>query len=64
MANLPETPTFDAGVYQLETTDPVQGGVAGATNDPPSEIIIFSLARPKPLVKEGFSLFIINNFNT
>lgn len=34
MANLSESSTFDAGVYQIETTDPVQGGAAGATNTP------------------------------
>lgn len=32
MANLTETATFDAGVYQLETTDPVQGGSTGVSN--------------------------------
>jgi hypothetical protein len=32
MASLPETTTFDAGVYQLETTDPVLGGVSGVSN--------------------------------
>jgi hypothetical protein len=34
MANLPETATYDAGVYQLETTDPVQGGASGVSNAP------------------------------
>lgn len=34
MANLPETSTFDAGVYQLETADPVQGGPSGVSNTP------------------------------
>lgn len=34
MANLPETSTFDAGVYQLELTDPVQGGASGVDNKP------------------------------
>lgn len=34
MANLPETATYDAGVYQLETTDPVQGGASGVSNTP------------------------------
>lgn len=34
MANLPETPTFDTGVYQLELDDPVQGGVNGVSNAP------------------------------
>ena len=30
--NLPETASWDAGVYQLETTDPVLGGATGASN--------------------------------
>ncbi len=34
MANQPETATYDAGVYQLETSDPVQGGVGGKSNAP------------------------------
>ncbi len=34
MANLPESSTFDAGVYQLETTDPVIGGPSGVSNTP------------------------------
>jgi hypothetical protein len=32
MANLPESATYDAGVYQLETTDAVVGGVSGKSN--------------------------------
>jgi hypothetical protein len=32
MANLPETDSFDAGVYQLETTDPCLGGADGVDN--------------------------------
>lgn len=32
MANLPESSTYEAGIYQLETTDPVQGGVSGISN--------------------------------
>lgn len=32
MANLPESATYDAGVYQIETTDPVQGGASGKSN--------------------------------
>lgn len=32
MANLTETPTFDANVYQIETIDPVQGGPTGISN--------------------------------
>lgn len=34
MANLSETSTFDAGVYQLELTDPVIGGPSGVSNAP------------------------------
>lgn len=34
MANLPESSTFDAGVYQLELTDPVIGGPSGVSNTP------------------------------
>lgn len=34
MAGQPETPTYDATVYQYEVTDPVQGGVGGIANQP------------------------------
>jgi hypothetical protein len=34
VANQPETPTYDPGVYQWEVTDPVQGGVSGIANLP------------------------------
>jgi len=32
MANVTETSNFDAGIYQLETTDPVEGGALGISN--------------------------------
>lgn len=32
MANIPETPTFDTSVYQIETTDKVLGGPDGKIN--------------------------------
>lgn len=32
MANLPETPDYPAGVYQIETSDPVLGGAGGIAN--------------------------------
>lgn len=32
MANLPEVDNFDAGVYQLEITDPLEGGSGGILN--------------------------------
>lgn len=34
MANLPELNEFTSGVYQIETADPVLGGVDGITNAP------------------------------
>lgn len=34
MSNQPESATYDSGVYQIETTDPVQGGVGGLSNTP------------------------------
>ena len=32
MANLSESATWEAGIYQIETTDPVQGGASGVSN--------------------------------
>lgn len=32
MANLTENPIYEAGIYQLETTDPVLGGPSGVSN--------------------------------
>lgn len=32
MANLPEAATWEAGIYQLEITDPVRGGAEGISN--------------------------------
>ena len=34
MAYLPEDPSWDAGIYQIETTDPVLGGPNGVSNKP------------------------------
>jgi len=34
MANLPELNEFTTGIYQIETSDPVLGGVDGITNVP------------------------------
>lgn len=34
MANLAETSSYDSGVYQIETTDPVVGGSSGLSNVP------------------------------
>jgi len=32
MANVTELSQFDSGIYQLETTDPVEGGASGVSN--------------------------------
>lgn len=32
MANVTETSTWETGIYQLETTDPVEGGAGGISN--------------------------------
>lgn len=34
MANQPEVATYEAGIYQIETIDPVEAGVGGKTNAP------------------------------
>jgi len=34
MANQPENPIWEVGIYQFETTDPVEGGVGGIDNQP------------------------------
>lgn len=38
MANLTESATWEAGVYQLETTDPVVGGPNGVSNTQPKQL--------------------------
>lgn len=38
MANLTETPTYEAGIYRFETTDPVQGGPSGIDNLPTNQL--------------------------
>ena len=38
MANLKETATWEAGVYQLETSDPVMGGPNGIDNRQPQQL--------------------------
>lgn len=39
MANLPEVDQYDAGVYQLETTDPALAGAGGIMNTPPKSLV-------------------------
>lgn len=51
MANLTEASTFDAGVYQIETTDPVSGGAAGIANKP-----LINLANRTKYLKDHLDL--------
>src|SRR5882724_24320 len=52
MANQPETPTYDAGVYQIETTDAVLGGVGGVANHP-----LLNLANRTAFLKQQIDAF-------
>ncbi|WP_339053852.1 phage tail protein [Arsenophonus endosymbiont of Crataerina pallida] len=38
MSYLKESPTWEDGIYQIETSDPVLGGPEGITNRPPREL--------------------------
>jgi len=38
MANLPEQSVYEPGIYQLEVTDPLQGGPDGVFNVPPKQL--------------------------
>lgn len=38
MTNLTDSPTYDAGVYQLAATDPVEGGAGGIANAAPQNL--------------------------
>ena len=58
MANLPESATYDAGVYQLELTDPVQGGPTGVSNTP-----LKNLANRTAWLKQQIDGFISGDVN-
>jgi hypothetical protein len=47
MANQPELPVYDAGIYQLEIVDPVDGGVGAVSNQP-----LLSLANRTAYLKQ------------
>ncbi|EJC1071015.1 hypothetical protein MX230_000543, partial [Vibrio cholerae] len=38
MANLNEEPVWEAGIYQFETNDPVEGGPEGIDNKPTRQL--------------------------
>lgn len=56
MTNLTEASTFDAGVYQLETSDPVQGGPSGKSNAP-----LINLANRTRWLYDQLALLVTSN---
>lgn len=52
MANLQETPTWEAGIYQLETSDPVMGGENGIDNRAPRQLANRTLWLKNELAKQ------------
>ncbi len=69
MANLRETPTWETGIYQLETSDPVMGGENGIDNRAPRQLAnrtlwlktelakaVESIGRNQTLAEQQFAL--------
>jgi phage-related tail fiber protein len=54
MANLPETPQWEDGIYQIEVSDPVLGGPDGITNRPIKQLASRTLYL-KQQVEQGAS---------
>ncbi|AKG11499.1 pyocin knob domain-containing protein [Moraxella bovoculi] len=52
MANLRETSTWEAGIYQLETSDPVMGGENGIDNRAPRQLANRTLWLKNELVRQ------------
>ncbi|OAV09533.1 hypothetical protein D6D69_01410 [Moraxella catarrhalis] len=52
MANLQETSTWEAGIYQLETSDPVMGGENGIDNRAPRQLANRTLWLKNELAKQ------------
>lgn len=58
MAFQPETPTWELGIYQFETTDFVEGGVGGTDNQP-----LLQLANRTAWLKQKTDLLIAQRIN-
>ncbi|WP_432480800.1 pyocin knob domain-containing protein [Moraxella sp. ZY200743] len=58
MANLRETSTWEAGIYQLETSDPVMGGENGIDNRAPRQLANRTLWLKNELARQ---IEVINN---
>ncbi len=56
MANLPETPQWEEGVYQIEVSDPVLGGPDGITNRPIKQLASRTLYLKQQVEKGGSDL--------
>jgi len=59
MANQPENPVWETGIYQLEITDPVEGGVGGKSNEPLLQLanrtkFLYDLVKPHIPKFRGF----------
>lgn len=61
MANLRETSTWEAGIYQLETSDPVMGGENGIDNRAPRQLANRTLWLKNELTKQ---IGLVNQANT
>lgn len=61
MANLQETPIWESGIYQLETSDPVMGGENGIDNRAPRQLANRTLWLKNELAR---AIDLINQNNT
>lgn len=61
MANLQETSTWEAGIYQLETSDPVMGGENGIDNRAPRQLANRTLWLKNELARQ---IDLVNQNNT
>ncbi|HAG8545692.1 TPA: phage tail protein, partial [Escherichia coli] len=56
MANLPETPQWEEGIYQIEVSDPVLGGPAGISNRQGKQLASRTLYLKQQVEKGGSDL--------
>ncbi len=56
MANLPETPQWEEGIYQIEVSDPVLGGPDGISNRQGKQLASRTLYLKQQVEKGGTDL--------
>ncbi|MDU7903762.1 MAG: phage tail protein, partial [Enterobacter hormaechei] len=56
MANLPETPQWEEGIYQIEVSDPVLGGPDGISNRQGKQLASRTLYLKQQVEKDGTDL--------